>query len=1200
LNQHQETILLTLAVKKGLLDEKDVQNASVQENEGKRVDWLVKQGRLDRTTLDLLLNSGEFKAEAQQPVEGSISIENFREPTLEVFPVANWDRYEFEKYLGEGGMGRVFKAFDLRLRRNVALKFMTGTAVVRTKRLIREAQALARIHHDNVCQVYEIGEVEGHLYIAMQYVDGITLNHADVDSFSLREKVRIMMETAEGLHAAHQTGIIHRDIKPANIMIHKTDDGPWHPVLMDFGLAREAEDENITGTGFIVGTPAYMAPEQATLESEQLDRRTDIYSLGATMYNLFTGRAPFSGTTPLEIIRNVNEKDPEPLSRINPKIPEDLQRVIMKCLEKQPERRYQSAKELAEDLQRFLQGEPVLARPMHSIHRKFRRVARNRIATAALIVVAAVALVYLIVTMRSRAEIQNRLLLANEFVQEVRYVDEFMRHTLTAPLHDIRSERQNVRQRLQEFEKRVKEAGPAGAGPGAYVMGRGHLALREPEQARSWLQKAIASDYKVPEVDYAMGLTLGELFQKESEEADRIPNKQLRESRKRELEKEYKEPAIALLRSTQNLQVESPEYAEALILFYDRQYSKSLTKLSEALVRVPWLYEAHVLRGKIYSAQAQDARDRGSNDTAMELFLKADESYRQAMVLGRSDPFSYSAACGLWVQVMNLNLYGSGGDPEPPLKKVRENCGLALKADPDLEIAYLEQSHALKLASEYRIGHGEDPSAYLKESEDLGHKALQLSPRNARAYNQIGMTLTQRGLYEYEIGNDPTKSLKKAMGYLQSSISANPNYIYAHNNLGICNLYYADYLLSRSQDPTGPVKEAINAFEHAIQIKPDYSGAFNNMGNAYLTLAEWDFTHGKDPFAPAQKAVESYQNAVKANPAESFTLQNLGLAYTQLASYEIERNIDPTLNSDKAIQAYEQAIQINPENTGGYVNLAVTFLYRAEYDMEHGKNPEKDLNAAIKNCQKAVELNPSEFRSLTNMGSAYKNRAEYLMMMGKYSDEDFKQAEKFYRKALSVRQGHGSAWRRLGHLFITKAQHELESGMNPNTSFRKAEEALDKAAEVEPNEYEVLVANGQLAVLRAREAIKRGVSPQRDFAVSEKYFSEALKINPDYPQILLARSNRDHFEAEWKVNTGSNADASLDRGLKTSEIVLKTVPGSAQAFLIQGKLLMLKAQASKDSASAGKAVEALQKAISLNSNLKKEAGPLIAKAKAVV
>ncbi len=106
-----------------------------------------------------------------------------------------------------------------------------------------------------------------------------------------------MLETAEGLHAAHQTGIIHRDIKPANIMIRKSEEGTWHPVLMDFGLARDAEDEAITGTGSLWALPAYMAPEQATIESEQLDRRTDIYSLGATMYNLFTGRAPFSGTT---------------------------------------------------------------------------------------------------------------------------------------------------------------------------------------------------------------------------------------------------------------------------------------------------------------------------------------------------------------------------------------------------------------------------------------------------------------------------------------------------------------------------------------------------------------------------------------------------------------------------------------------------------------------------------------------------------------------------------------------------------------------------------------------------------------------------------------------------------------------------------------------------------------------------------------
>lgn len=1191
LNRDQETLLLSLAVKKGLLSDEIIRQASGGDGDstevaGKRIDWLLKKGHIDATTLDLLLRSAEFKRESNLPTTQIISADEFFEPGPPSFPVSNWDRYAFESYLGEGGMGRVFKAFDLRLKRYVALKFVTGTVGGRTYRLVREAQALARIHHDNVCQVYEIGEVQGHLYIAMQYIEGVTLDHVDVNQLTLREKVAIMKEAAEGLHAAHQTGIIHRDIKPANIMIQKKEDGSWSPILMDFGLAREPNDEGITRTGLIVGTPAYMAPEQATMDSEHLDRRTDIYSLGATMYNLFAGRAPFSGTTPLEIIRQVNEKDPEPLRRLNPEIPEDLERVIMKCLEKQRERRYATTQELAQDLQRFLSGDAVLARPMSIFHRKFRRILRSRAAMLVGMLLIAIALIYGIVNIRSRSEIQERLRLANEFSQEIRYIDEFMRHALTAPLHDIRKERLVIRERMKEFEKRMNEAGPAGVGPGAYVMGRGYLALHEPETAREWLQKAINSNYRVPELDYTLGLALGEIYQRELEEAERIANKELRESRKKELGKLYREPAISLLSSTRNLQMEAADYAEALIAFYDRQYSKSLEKSSAALEKIPWLYEAQILEGKVYSAQANDERDRGENEKAMQVLQKADESYRKAITVGRSDPFAYVGACGVWVNAMSFSLYGSGGDLMPYLKKVQENCDLALQADPDLELAYLEEAHSLKLAGEDQINRGEDPTKYLMESEELARKALKLSPRNARAHTQIGMALLNRGRYLFEKGEDPTGLLKQAMTYSRSGISANPNYIYAHNNLGICYLIMGDYLTSRSEDPSAAWQEAIQAFQSAIRIRPDYSGAFNNMGYAYLGLSEWNSSHGKDPYPDALKAVNSYQNAIRINASETFSFQNLALAYTDLASYDIDRNRDPGQNMKQAIDTHSQAIKLNPGNPTGYANLGVTLLYRAEYDMDHGKNPESDLDLAIKNFEKAVELKPTDFRTMVNRGSAYVDKVLYLQMLGKDPAEYLKLAAEWYNKAIQTRPVHGSAWRKLGNVYLMQAEKALDEKKNPLNWIHEAEKTFEKAQEFEPDEYELVGLKARLEVAKARHTADQNKNPQPFFEEADKLFAETLKLNPGTPEVILEIARRDYYEANWLVAAQKDPSVAVQRGLKNIEESLKTAPNSAEAFLLIGKLQLCKG-------SKEKARESFKKALEINSNLRHKIDPLI-------
>jgi len=1194
LNRDQETLLLSLAVKKGLLSDENVKEAGGAEDSesgGKRIDWLLKKGHLDPTTLDLLLSSAEFKRESNIPTTQILSADEFLEPAgPPSFPVSNWDRYAFESYLGEGGMGRVFKAFDLRLKRYVALKFVTGTVGGRTYRLVREAQALARIHHDNVCQVYEIGEVQGHLYIAMQYIEGVTLDHVDINRLTLRQKVSIMKEAAEGLHAAHQTGIIHRDIKPANIMVQKNENGSWSPVLMDFGLAREPNDEGITRTGLIVGTPSYMAPEQATMDSEHLDRRTDIYSLGATMYNLFAGRAPFSGTTPLEIIRQVNEKDPEPLRRLNPEIPEDLDRVIMKCLEKQRERRYTTAQELGEDLQRFLSGDAVLARPMSIFHRKFRRLIRSRVAMLLGILLVAIAVIYGIVSMRSRSEIQERLRLANEFSQEIRYIDESMRHALTAPLHDIRKERLVIRERMKEFEKRMNAAGPAGVGPGSYVMGRSYLALHEPEAARGWLKKAIDSNYRVPELDYTLGLALGEIYQKELEEAERIANKELRESRKKELGRLYREPAISLLSSTRNLQMESADYAEALIAFYDRQYPKALEKTSAALTKIPWLYEAQILEGKVYTAQANDERDRGAEDKAMHLLQKADDSYRKAITVGRSDPFAYVGACGVWVNAMSFNLYGSGGDLTPYLKKVQENCDLALQADPDLELAYLEESHSLKLAGEDLINRGQDPTKSLMESEALARKALKLSPRNARAHTQIGMALLNRGRYLFEKGEDPTGLLKQAMTYSRSGISANPNYIYAYNNLGICYLIMADYLTSRTEDPTSSWQEAIQAFQNAIKIRPDYSGAFNNIGYAYLGLSEWNSSHGKDPYPDAVKAVDSYQNAIRMNASEVFSFQNLALAYTDLASYDIDRNRDPELNMRQAIDAHSRAIKLNPGNPTGYANLGVTLLYRAEYDMDHGKNPITDLDMAIKNFEKAVELKPTDFRTMTNRGSAHVDKVLYLQMLGQDTSENLKLAAEWYNKAIQTRPVHGSAWQKLGNVYLMQAEKALEENSNPSNWIRDAEKTFAKAYEFEPDEYELAGVRARLEVAKARDAANQRKNPQRYFEQADKLFAEALKLNPDASDIILEMARRDYYEATWLLASRKDPSDAVQRGLKRIEESRKGTPDSATALLLMGKLQLCKRNLAENAA------ESFKKALAINSNLHHEADALIQKA----
>src|SRR5262249_19679640 len=199
-----------------------------------------------------------------------------------------------------------------------------GDDAEHVRRLISEARTQARVNHERVCEVYEVDEVEGKVYIAMQYIKGEPLG-ALAGELTLEQKVVVLRGAAEGIHAAHSVGIIHRDIKPSNIMVERGDGSELRPYVMDFGLARSAQEAGTTLTGTVMGTPRYMSPEQAHGDASKLDRRADVYSLGATLYHLLTGEPSVRGETVAEVIHNLVTQEPRPLRAVNPDIPIDLE-----------------------------------------------------------------------------------------------------------------------------------------------------------------------------------------------------------------------------------------------------------------------------------------------------------------------------------------------------------------------------------------------------------------------------------------------------------------------------------------------------------------------------------------------------------------------------------------------------------------------------------------------------------------------------------------------------------------------------------------------------------------------------------------------------------------------------------------------------------------------------------------------------------
>ena len=305
-------------------------------------------------------------------------------------PVRYFGDYEIIREIARGGMGVVFQARQTSLNRPVALKMILAGQLANetdVRRFYIEAEAAANLDHPGIVPIYEVGQHEGQHYFSMGFVEGESLaQRLATGPLPPREAAALLVKVAQAIEYAHQRGVIHRDLKPANILI----DANGNPRVTDFGLAKKVEDDSgLTGSGQIMGTPSYMPPEQAGGKRGDVGPAADVYALGATLYALVTGRPPFQAATAMDTVLMVLSDEPVPPRRLNVSTPQDLETIILKCLQKEPAKRYASAAALAEDLRRFQNGEPIVARPVPAWERAVKWVRRRPVIaglTAAVVV----------------------------------------------------------------------------------------------------------------------------------------------------------------------------------------------------------------------------------------------------------------------------------------------------------------------------------------------------------------------------------------------------------------------------------------------------------------------------------------------------------------------------------------------------------------------------------------------------------------------------------------------------------------------------------------------------------------------------------------------------------------------------------------------------------------------------------------------
>ncbi len=872
--------------------------------------------------------------------------------------LAGWKRYEVGELLGTGGMGAVYRAWDPRLRRAVALKLLTRPDPEQAARLLREARAQARLEHPHVCRVFEVGEAAGMPYIAMELVDGLPLDDVAAD-LRLEEKVLVARLVAEGLHAAHRAGLVHRDVKPANVMVARGEDGALRPVVVDFGIARDLAADGMTVAGSAVGTPAFMAPEQARGEAARVDRRTDVWALGATLYAVIAGRPVYSGASLLEVLRMAADQEAPALRAHVPSIPADLEAIVMKCLEREPERRYDSARALADDLGRFLDGRPVAARPVGPAARALRWARRNR-AVAALGGAALLATLLLGgLWAAERATAARRGELAQRFGQRVAAAEGILWREESLELHDIRPARERLRRELAAIEAETGRLGRLAEGPGHAAIGRGLLALEAWDEARRHLEHAWAAGHRAPESAYDLGLALGRIYQRELGALARLRAPADREARKAEIEASLRDPALSWLRLAAGAAGVSPAYVEALVASNEGRAEETIARARGAFAALPWLWEAKVLESDALLRQARDRQRAGEYEAALAVLTEARAAAARAARIAESAPLPRRASCVLERTVMQLEVWALGRGSEATLARLEESCAAALAVDPGQAAVHNALAEGRLSWGRHLTERGGDPAPVLAGAIAAAREATRLAPEDDMMWRTLGLAWWQCGASEGARDLDPTAALTEAARAAGEAVRLHPRNVYALGDLGLIEQDLAAFRIAHGGDARGPLERSLAAFDAALAVTPDLQETLASAGGSASALLRLRRQAGeRDLAALAEKGLAFLDRALAHNPRNALAAMNRGALRTELALAALDAGEDAAPALGRALADLETAVALNPDSPFPLAFLARGRAAEARLARERGESPVAALAAARAAVAGALRTDP--------------------------------------------------------------------------------------------------------------------------------------------------------------------------------------------------------------------------------------------------
>ena len=1073
-------------------------------------------------------------------------------PDPMAFPVPGWDRYTSVRFLGKGGMGKVFLVHDPRLRRDVALKFVRGDNPEHVRRLIGEARNQARVSHGRVCKVHEVGEVEGKVYIAMQYIDGQPLG-ALAGELTLAQKVRVVRDAAEGIHEAHRAGIVHRDLKPSNIMVERGDDGELRPYVMDFGLARSALDDGTTQSGAVLGTPRYMAPEQARGATSTLDRRADVYSLGATLYHLVTGQPPVDGATVMEVMHNLEHAEPRRPRALNADLAADLEAIILKCLERDRTARYDSARALADDLDRFLNGESVQARSAGTWYRLRKRLAKHRRVVAITAAALALSLGAIGWGVRAGGEAAERERLAGRFTEMVGGIVSSARNVALSPRHDLHLDRAMIQVRMVALDVEIARAGASAAGHGHYALGCGYLALGDEGRARDELEWAWRHGFREPRAAYQLAVVMGRLYHQQLIAVRRVPA-ELREAKQREIERELRDPALAYLQASTGAEAPSPAYAAAMMAFYRGRSAEALERLDGIDVGVPYFYEASELRGDILLARAFQLRDDGKPDEAMDAFSASRVAYGAAAAIGESVPSVYRSLAALEYAVLAIEIY-AGAEVEATFARGTAATTAVLAMLPDDSAALVLEASFYRSLAEHGATRG-------REVEDLLRRALADAERagqGAPARQEVAEIYRQWGEVRQGRNVDPSVQLGKAIAVREATPPADRDARF-HATRALIFKTWADYEDQVGADAQRHRAQANEAYRDALVLAPKLSDVWGNLAINHYMRAKGQ--GAKDPDGDLAAALGALDQATSLNPKNWILCFYRGEIHLLIAQRALGRGGDPTQALGQALAAYQQGVAL--DDTSPHLRNAIggAALTQAKVDWDAGRDPGAALAQADAAFAQAIKLAPDQGFGYDNTGVAATLRGWLANARGVDPRAQIGVAVASLNEAIRRDPDNAGFWSDLAAAHTLLASYELEHGRDPQASLAAASAAARTAQAKNPRD---VVAQGVLAqtlAVRARFAATRGAPGDFESAVTA--YQGAIALAPDNVDYQLDLARLCLHWATALRDRRTDPQSVVARGLAVAAPLLAIRPSWPDALVVRGSLRLVEAQTAKD------------------------------------